>query len=66
MWLEFLHRLVRVVDEGETGALASAVVCSKAKDADLVFVGFVELGEFLSQFIFGAVRAAGVEDIPIR
>lgn len=66
MWLELLHRLVRVVDEGETGALTAAVVCSESKDADLVFVGFVELGEFLSQFIFGAVGAAGVEDIPTQ
>jgi hypothetical protein len=44
MWLELLHRLVRVIDEGEACALASTVVCSESEDTDLVFVCFVQLG----------------------
>lgn len=44
MWLELLHRLVRIIDEGETCALASTVVCPESENADLVFVCFVQLG----------------------
>lgn len=63
MRFEFLHRLVRVVDEGEASALATTVMCSESKDADLILIGFVELRELFSEFIFGAIRAVGVEDI---
>lgn len=66
MWLELLHSLVRVVDQGEPGALASTIVCSKSEDADLVFVCFVELSELFSEFVFGAVRSAGVENVSVR
>ncbi len=48
MWLELLHGLVRVVDQGESGALASTVMRSESEDADLIFVCFVELGELFS------------------
>jgi hypothetical protein len=64
MWLEFLHRLVRVVDEGEARALASTIVGPEAEDADLILVGFVELGELFSKFVLGAVGPAGVKYIP--
>jgi hypothetical protein len=60
MRFKFLHRLVRVVDESKPSALASTVVRSESKYADLVFVGFVELGKLFSKFILGAVRSAGV------
>ena len=48
MWLELLHRLVRVVDECESCALAATVLCSEAEDIHLVLVGFVEFCEFAS------------------
>lgn len=44
MRLEFLHRFVRVVNEGEASALPSTVVRSETENADLVLVGLVELG----------------------
>lgn len=44
LWLELLHGFVTVVDQCEPGALSTAILCSKAKDGDLISVGFVELG----------------------
>ena len=41
MRLKFLHHLLRIVDEGEAGALAAAILCPEAEDGDLVLVGFV-------------------------
>lgn len=46
MRLKLLHHLVRVVDQREAGAFATAILCSEAEDGNLVFAGFVELGEF--------------------
>jgi len=63
MRLKLLHHLVRVVDQREAGALATAILCSEAEDGDLIFVGFVELGEFGAEFVFGDVGAIGVEDV---
>ena len=62
---KLLHRLVRVVDQGESGALAAAVLCPESEDVDLVFVGFVEFGEFAAEFVFGDVGAVGVEDVTV-
>jgi hypothetical protein len=64
MRLKLLHHLVRVVDQRETGALATAILCSEAEDGDRVFAGFVELGEFGPEFVFGDIGAVGVKDIP--
>ena len=63
MRLEFLHHLVTVVDQGEPGRLASTVLCAETKAGHLILVGFVELGEFLAEFVFGDVGAVGVEDV---
>ncbi len=63
MRLKLLHHLMAVIDERETGALAASVLGSEAEGGDLVFVGFVELGELLAEFVFGDVGAVGVEDI---
>jgi hypothetical protein len=41
-------------------------VCSESEDADLILVGFVELGNFFSKFIFGAIWAAGVKNVPAK
>lgn len=62
-WLKLLHRLRRIVDEREASALATAILCPEAEARDLVFGGFVEFAEFLAQFVFAHVRAAGVEDV---
>lgn len=64
MRLEFLHGLVRVVDEGEAGALATTVLRTEAEDGNLVLVGLVEVGDLLAEFILGDVGAVGVEDVP--
>ena len=63
MRLEFLHHLVRVVDERESGALATTILCSEPEAGDLVFVGFVEFGEFLAEFVFRDVGTVRVEDV---
>lgn len=52
VWLELLHRFDGVVDQGEAGALAAAVLCSQAEDVDLVFVGFVGRSEFFAEVVF--------------
>ena len=63
MRLKLLHHLMAIIDERETGALAASVLGSEAEAGDLVFVGFVELGKLLTEFVFGDVGAVGVEDI---
>jgi len=63
MWLKLLHHLVRVVDQREPGALATTILRPEAEDGDLVFAGFIELGEFSSEFVFRNVGAVGVEDV---
>ena len=66
MRLELLHRLARVVDEREARTLAAAVLCPEAEARDLVLGGLVERGELVAEFVFGDVRAAGVEDVAVR
>jgi hypothetical protein len=61
--LELLHRLDRIVDERETGGFAAAILCPQAEDVDLVFIGFVDGGEFVAEVVFGDVGAVGVEDV---
>lgn len=63
LWLELLHRLRRIVDEREARALAATILCPEAEAGDLVFGGFVEFAEFLAQFVFADVGAAGVKDV---
>jgi hypothetical protein len=40
-------------------------LCTQAEDVDLVFVGFVDFGEFGAEIIFGDVGAVGVEDVTV-
>ena len=61
--LELLHRLNRIVDQGETCRLAAAVLGAHAEDVDLVFVGFVDFGEFGAEVVFFDVGAVRVQDI---
>ena len=63
MRLKLLHRLIRVVYQREPRAFATAILCPEAEDGDLVLVGFVELGEFVAEFVFGDVGAVRVEDV---
>lgn len=61
--LELLHGFDGVIDECEAGGLAAAVRGAQAEDVDLVFVRFVDLGEFVAEVVFGDVRAVGVKDV---
>lgn len=64
MGLELLQSLLGVVDESETGALATTVLRAEAEDRDLFLVGLVEVGELVAEFILGDVGTVGVEDVP--
>ena len=64
--LEFLHRLVGVVDEREAGALATTILRAEAEDRDLVLGRLVELAEFAPQLVLADVCAAGVEDVTVN
>lgn len=65
VWLELLHGLGGVVEEGESGALAATVLCPEAEDGHLVLGGLVELGELLAELILGNVGARWVEDVTV-
>lgn len=65
VWLEFLHGLGGVVEEGKSGALAATVLCPEAEDGHLVLGGLVELGELLAELILGDVGARWVEDVTV-
>lgn len=56
---------MRIVDERESSALPSTVLCPEAKAGDLIFVGFVEFGEFLAELVLGDVGAVGMEYITV-
>lgn len=63
MRLELLHHLMAIIYQSEASRLASTELCAETEAGDLVFVGFVELGELLTEFVFGDVGAVLVEDI---
>jgi len=65
VWLELLHRLGRIVDKREAGALAATELCAEAKARDLVLGGLVEFGELGAEFVFGDIRAVRVEDVTV-
>ena len=65
MRLKLLHHLMAVVDQGEPGRFSSTVLCPETEAGNLVFVGFVELGEFLAELVFGDVGSVGMEDIAV-
>ena len=54
-----------VVYQGETRRFPAPVLRAETEAGDLVFVGFVELGELLAEFVFGDVGAVGVEDVAV-
>lgn len=66
VWLELLHGLVAVVDEGEAGALATTVLGAETEDGDLVLGSLVQLGQLGAELILGDVGAVGVEDVTVR
>ena len=65
MRLEFLHHLMAVVYQSEPGRFTSTVLCAEPETRHCVFVGFVEFGELLAEFVFGDVGAVGVEDVTV-
>lgn len=65
MRLELLHHLVAVVYQRKPSGFSSTVLCAETEAGYLVFVGFVELREFLAEFVFGHVGAVGVEDVTV-
>ena len=54
-----------VVYQGEPRRFSATVLRAETEAGDLVFVGFVELGELLAEFVFGDVGAVGVEDVAV-
>ena len=64
-WLEFLHGLGGVVDEGKAGALPTTVLCSKAEYGDLVLGRFVQFTQLAAELIFGDIWAGRVEDVAV-
>lgn len=65
VWLELLHSLGGVVEEGETSALATTELGAETKDGDLVLVHLVETGELLAELILRDVGARWVEDVTV-
>lgn len=66
MRLKLLHRLMALVNQSKPSRFSSTVLCAKTEAGYLVFVGFVELGEFLAEFVFRDVGAVRVEDIAVE
>lgn len=64
--LEALHGLIAVVDERETRALATTVVCPETEDGDLVLAALVKLAELGPELVLGDVRARWVEDVTVK
>ena len=54
-----------IVDQRKPRALPATVLCPEPETRDLVFVGLVELGELLAEFVFADVGAIGVEDVAV-
>ena len=64
--LELLHRLGRVVDEGEAGGLAATELGAKTENIDLVLLGLVHAGKLLAELLLRDVGAVGVEDVTVN
>ena len=52
-----------IVNKGEPCTLTSTILCAETEARNLVFVGFVEFGKLLAEFIFGDVGAVRMENI---
>lgn len=48
VWFKLLHHFMTIVDQCESSALASAVLCPESEARYLVLIGLIELGEFLT------------------
>ena len=66
MRLKLLHHLMAVVYQCEPSRFASTVLCAETEAGHLIFVGFVELGKLLAEFVFGDVGTIGVEDVTVK
>lgn len=64
--LELLHRLGRVVDEGEAGGLATTELGAQTEDGDLVLLSLVQATDLLAELLLGDVGTVGVQDVTIR
>lgn len=65
MRFKLLHRLDGIVNQRKARGLAAAVLRPHAEHVDLVFVGFVNLGQSRAQVVFRDIRAVRVEDIAV-
>ena len=63
---ELLQRLWRIIDESETGCLSTTKFSAQTEDVDLFLVCLVHLSEFATEFFFGDVGSAGVEDVTVK
>ena len=63
--LELLHRCLRVVDERETGALATTELGAETEDGNGLLVALVELGELGAEVFLGDIGALRVEDVTV-
>ena len=61
--LELLGSLKRIVDQGETGSLATTELGLVAKAEDNFLLSLVHLGELLTKFILGNIGTAGMNNI---
>jgi hypothetical protein len=66
VWLELLHGLGGIVEEGKAGALATTELCSETEDGDLVLGELVKLAELLAELILRDVGARWVEDVTVK
>ena len=54
---------MRIVNEGESRALSTTVLCPETESRYLILVGFVEVGKLVAEFVFRDVGAVRVEDV---
>ncbi len=65
MGLELLQGLWRIIDKSETGCLSTTELGAQTEDVDLFLVCLVHLGEFATEFFFGDVGTARVENVTV-
>jgi len=61
--LELLHGLGRVVQKGESSALAATVLGAETEDGNRSLLGLVQRGELVAELILGDIGAVWVEDV---
>jgi hypothetical protein len=64
--LELLQSLWRIINESETGCLSTTELSPQTEDVDLFLVCFIHLSEFATEFFFGDVCSARVEDVTVK